>query len=73
MLDTYRIVITRKEKDPDFAAKMDKYKSHNNGFNNRFPEHDPDYPKEWVAIDTLVTEITPEQFAAIRKAVLEKF
>jgi hypothetical protein len=64
----YRIRITRTEPNPHFAKEMEQYEAR-----NRFRGMDEPLPNTEQAKDILITEITQEQFEAIRRAVLEKF
>lgn len=69
----YRITIKRTEPNPKYAQEIAEFEKSHRGFARR--DLDDPYPgvqREFVK-DVLITEITEEQFAAIRKAILEKF
>jgi hypothetical protein len=59
----YELKITRKEKNPDYKSPENM----RDIYNQRY-----DVPA-FSTFDVLSVEITPEQFAAIRRAVLENF
>lgn len=59
----YEIKITRREKNPKYQTP----KGYNDIYNQRYDI------LEFTTYDVLSVEITPEQFAAVRKAVLEAF
>jgi hypothetical protein len=66
----YRITITRTEPNPAYAAQVEEMEKNRRYTGNRFDETSP---RPEVTMDVLVTEITPEQFSAVRKAVLSNF
>jgi hypothetical protein len=66
----YRITITRSEPNPNYATEIEQYEQANRYNRNNYDEIKP---RPMSTIDALIAELTPEQFEAIRKAVLANF
>lgn len=64
-----RINIQRTEPNPDYEADKKAWEE-GNKYNRNFPENMPSATR---VTDVLSSEITEEQFAAIRRGILEKF
>ena len=63
----YRIIISKREPNPNFASEMEQYER-----NNRFG-YDPNRPQEQISTDVLITELSEEQFKKVKAEVLKVF
>ena len=65
----YRIIISKREPNPNFASEMEQYER-----NNRFGRndmYDPNRPQEQISTDVLITELSEEQFKKVKAEVLK--
>lgn len=68
----YKIVITRKDPNPNFAVEVAKFEEKNrHGYMNSGMERER--PQEDIVTDALICEITEEQFKKIKLEVLKAF
>lgn len=58
----YQIIITKRQKNPDYKEEDDPF------YTKQFTS-----PPRYIDSESLRVDVTTEQFEAIRKAVLEKF
>lgn len=70
MEKNFRITITKTEPNPEYAREMEEREKSPSWYVGGM---DKTYPAREITTDILITEITPAQFEAIRKAVLEVF
>lgn len=70
MEKNFRITITKTEPNPEYAREMEEREKLPNWYVGGM---DKTYPAREITTDVLITEITPAQFEAVRKAVLEVF
>jgi hypothetical protein len=66
----YKIIIERKEPNPNFEAELAKWQESNKY--NRY-ESASEYPSDMKITNALICEITEEQFKAIKGNIMEVF
>ena len=67
----YKIIIERKEANPNFEAEYAEWKERNQYMNpSRYPEGAPS--RETIT-NALICELTEEQYKAVKAAVMQAF
>ena len=74
----YQIKIIKTEKNPEFVQQMEMYKEKNKynsmgRMNYDDGQMDPSYPREEIAKNVLIVELTDEQYAVVKKEVIKVF
>ena len=73
----YQITVVKMEKNPNFEAELAKWKEENSrgygikGYNNG--EIIQMYPQETFPKNTLMVELTEEEYAKVKEAVISTF
>jgi hypothetical protein len=67
----YKINVFRKELNPNYAKEREEFQQKNRG--RFYDEGNAEIPQQFISINALATEISEEQFNAIRKAVINNF
>lgn len=65
----YQLTVIKKEPNQEYAAQLEEY-SRKSIYARNYPEREP---QETVTRDVLMVELTPDQWEAVKQAVLKTF